>query len=319
MSITTLRMKNDGPQRKRLFVPEAMAHPAKGHISLWQEMIGRYSQPGDVVLDPMAGIGTTLVAALMGRNVVCVELEPHFVAPMRASWEKMKQHPMLGHTLGHVCIIRGDARHLPLASADSIITSPPYEATDLTKPLNGTTQGNATHKDGLTRRYSGTRPPQVDAVVSSPAYESSAHKPGNLDAMRDKLEELYPGHVGPNTIRNATEYGAGDNIGNQKGSAYWESMAQVYAECWRVLRPGGIMALVLKGFTRDGAYVDLPQQTLDLLMAAGWVEPERWRRELWSLSFWRILQRRRSPETFDNRLNYETIIAVRKGHTPNVE
>ena len=315
--IPTLRMKNDGPQRKRLFVPEAMAHPAKGHISMWQEMIERYSQPGDLVVDPMAGIGTSLVAALMGRNVVCVELEPHFVAPMRASWEKMKQHPMLGHALGHVCIIRGDARHLPLASADSIITSPPYEGMHApndeqrTAAASGEPFGRNLPMNG--HSYADTRPQQVDAVVSSPAYENTAHKPGNLDAMREKLAELYPGHVGPNTIRNATEYGDGrTNIGNLRGAAYWESQAQVYAECWRILRPGGLMALVLKGFTRDGAYVDLPQQTLDLLLAAGWVEHERWRRELWSLSFWRILQKRRDPAAFDNLLNYEEVIAVRK-------
>ena len=33
---------------------------------------------------------------------------------------------MLGFNMGHVVIVRGDARHLPVASADSVITSPPY-------------------------------------------------------------------------------------------------------------------------------------------------------------------------------------------------
>ena len=80
---------------------------------MWQTMIERYSKPGDLVLDPMAGTGVTMLAALMGRNVVCVELEQHFVDPMRRSWAKMQQHPMLGFTTGSVCIIRGDARALP--------------------------------------------------------------------------------------------------------------------------------------------------------------------------------------------------------------
>ena len=72
------------------------------------------------------------------------------------------------------------------------------------------------------------------------------------------------------------------------------------------------MALVLKGFTRDGKYVDLPGQTEALLLAAGWAKHDEWRRELWSLSFWRILQRRRDPAAFDDRLLYETVLAFTK-------
>ena len=191
MTIPTLRMKNDGPLRKRLFVAEAMSHPAKGHISMWQEMIERYSAPGDLMVDPMAGVGTTLVAALMGRHVICVELEPHFVAPMRASWEKMKQHPMLGFTLGHVCIIRGDARHLPLVSADSIITSPPWEEMRKDQHLSDRAYGDIVRNNQEHSWRGYTSQPQVDAVVSLPAYENTAHKPGNLEAMREKLAELY--------------------------------------------------------------------------------------------------------------------------------
>ena len=93
-----------------------------------------------------------------------------------------------------------------------------------------------------------------------------------------------------------------------------------YAECWRVLRPGGIMALVLKGFTRDGKYIDLPGQTESMLLEAGWVKHDHWRRELWALSFWRILQQRRDPAAFDTRLMYEEVLAFRKpggtGHSP---
>ena len=72
------------------------------------------------------------------------------------------------------------------------------------------------------------------------------------------------------------------------------------------------MALVLKGFTRDGVYQDLPTQTLELCQSLGFEPVDRWRRELWSLSFWRILQKRRSPDTFDDRLNFEEVLAFRK-------
>jgi len=89
-------------------------------------------------------------------------------------------------------------------------------------------------------------------------------------------------------------------------------MQAVYAECYRVLAPGGIMALVLKGFTRDGKYIDLPSQTAALVESLGFIQFDEWRRELWSLSFWRILQKRRDPAAFDDRLNYETVLAFRK-------
>ena len=65
----TIRFKNDTRLRKKLFVSDAMSHPAKGHIGMWQQIIEDYTHEGDTVLDPMAGIGTSLVAALMGRNV----------------------------------------------------------------------------------------------------------------------------------------------------------------------------------------------------------------------------------------------------------
>ena len=85
-STPVLRFRNDAAMRKRLFTPESFQHPAKGNIFMWQECIERYSKPGDTVLDPMAGIGTTLLAALMGRNVVCLEREHHFLAPQVRSW-----------------------------------------------------------------------------------------------------------------------------------------------------------------------------------------------------------------------------------------
>ena len=72
------------------------------------------------------------------------------------------------------------------------------------------------------------------------------------------------------------------------------------------------MCLVLKGFTRDGKYVDLPAQTSELVQSLGFMPFDHWRRELYNLSFWRILQKRRDPEGFDDRLNYEEVHAFKK-------
>ena len=72
------------------------------------------------------------------------------------------------------------------------------------------------------------------------------------------------------------------------------------------------MVLVLKGFTRDGKYVDLPAQTRTLCEALGFSFVETWQREIWSLSFWRILQKRRDPEGWDERLQFEQVLVLQR-------
>ena len=124
---SNMKFKPDKVLRDRFYTAESYAHPAKGHLGLWWELLERYTKPGELVLDPMAGVGATMLGALMGRNVICVELEQHFIDPMRASWAKMRRSPMLGHALGQVVILRGDARALPLGRVDAAVFSPPWE------------------------------------------------------------------------------------------------------------------------------------------------------------------------------------------------
>ena len=61
-------------QRRDRYLPESSAHPGKMLPALAREAIRRYSQPGDLVLDPMCGIGTTLAGYLtaLGAEVVGV-------------------------------------------------------------------------------------------------------------------------------------------------------------------------------------------------------------------------------------------------------
>ncbi len=86
--------------------------------SLARAAIEAYTRPGDVVLDPFAGFGTTLVVAeRMGRTAVGVELLPERVELIR---------DRLGE---HARVIHGDARRLTeLVSGpvDLCLTSPPY-------------------------------------------------------------------------------------------------------------------------------------------------------------------------------------------------
>ena len=326
-----MKLKPDKVLRDRFFTPESYQHPAKGHLGLWWEILERYTKPGEWVLDPMAGVGATMLGALMGRNVICVEKQQHFIEPMRASWAKMRQNPMLGHELGQVLILRGDARALPLGRADCVVTSPPFEdqlpthhsntdfspiggirhkagnsytrpaAIITSPPYEGALDG---HQDGITwdkvqrpngphgqgKVEEGYTRPQVDAAIFSPPYGEALSGGGIAGAITEggnyPITTNRPGSVYSRMSHSIDP----ENIGNLRGPAYWDAMQQVYSECHRVLKPGGLMALVLKGFTRDGVYQDLPAQTQALCETLGFAFVETWQRELWQLSFWRILQ-----------------------------
>lgn len=55
-------------------------HPAKMPDGLCKDLILSWSNPGDIVLDPMCGEGTTGKCALeLGRNAILIELNPAYV------------------------------------------------------------------------------------------------------------------------------------------------------------------------------------------------------------------------------------------------
>lgn len=119
-------------QRRGRYLPGSAAHPAKMLPAIAAHAIRRYTQPGDLVLDPMCGIGTTLVEALhLHRDALGVEYEHRWADLARANAEHARQHTRRG--TAHV--VHGDARHLTdlidpryhghIALA---LTSPPYGA-----------------------------------------------------------------------------------------------------------------------------------------------------------------------------------------------
>src|SRR5512138_3576649 len=65
---------NPPPRKKGVLV-----HPAKFPETLAQEFIEFFTKKGETVLDPMAGTGSALVAALRaGRNSYGIELNPKY-------------------------------------------------------------------------------------------------------------------------------------------------------------------------------------------------------------------------------------------------
>jgi modification methylase len=117
-------------QRAGRYLPASTAHPAKMLPAIAQTAIGRYTKPGDLVLDPMCGIGTTLVeAAWLGRRGLGVEYEPRWAEVARANLA----HAATQGASGSGAVVTGDARHLlDLVPAEVrgevalVLTSPPY-------------------------------------------------------------------------------------------------------------------------------------------------------------------------------------------------
>ncbi|MFF4602755.1 TRM11 family SAM-dependent methyltransferase [Streptomyces sp. NPDC001339] len=120
-------------QRKGRYVPGSAAHPAKMHPGIAAHAITTYTQPGDLVLDPMCGIGTTLVEALhLGRNALGIEYEPKWATIASRNVSFARGAGGTGGT-GTGAVHCGDARRLTdlmpttlHGEVDLVITSPPY-------------------------------------------------------------------------------------------------------------------------------------------------------------------------------------------------
>jgi DNA modification methylase len=116
---------NPPPRKKGV-----LRHPAKFPETMAQEFIEFFTKKGQTVLDPMAGTGSTLVAALRsGRNSYGIELNPKYADIAREVIEEERQS--LGESISKLQseIIAGDAllaNTYPIPVVDYVLTSPPY-------------------------------------------------------------------------------------------------------------------------------------------------------------------------------------------------
>ncbi|MET8147835.1 DNA methyltransferase [Actinoplanes sp. NPDC005259] len=151
--------QSTGPvQRKGRYVAESVKHPARMLPAIAAHAIAHYTQPGDLVLDPMCGIGTTLVEAVhAGRDAFGVEYESRWSDIADAN---IKHAHTQGAT-GRAGVIRGDATQIlslvPAALTGQValvVTSPPYGPTvhGLVQPGDdGVQKSDNTYNDGTDR------------------------------------------------------------------------------------------------------------------------------------------------------------------------
>ncbi len=68
-------------------------HPTQKSLKVIEWVLQTYSEPGDTVLDPFLGSGTTAVACKkLGRNFIGIEKEPAYVEIAKKRLEKVNNH-----------------------------------------------------------------------------------------------------------------------------------------------------------------------------------------------------------------------------------
>jgi DNA modification methylase len=201
-----------------------------------------YSEPGDLVVDPMCGIGTTLVeAADLGRRVAGVELEPRWSKLAAANLDRVYGE---GETRSLAEVIEGDARQLPrllTTRAQHLLSH---------EPASGRRRGK------LVRMAYG----QADLILTSPPYACS---------VADVCAKV--GDVSEPLRRDDTTNYSPDrrNLGHARGDAYLAAMAEIYQVCAATLKPGGFLVLVTKDMRAGGALRNLSGETVALCQSLG--------------------------------------------------
>ena len=181
-------------QRLGRYLPAATAHPGKMLPAIAATAITRYTRPGDLVADPMCGIGTTLIEAVrLGRDAIGIEYEPEWADYAQANLALAKSQGASGH--GEV--ICGDGRSLASLVDPAVrglvalgLTAPPYGPS-----LHGRVSAVPGH--GVRKTH--------DRYSTDPANLAHVGLTGLLDAMRTVLRGaaplLRPEGIGAMTVR----------------------------------------------------------------------------------------------------------------------
>jgi len=158
---------------------DVLRHPAKYPETLVQEFIEFFTKPGGVVFDPMAGTGSTNVAALRsGRNCYSIELNPSYAEIARHMISEERLNIFIHGQKLVSEVITGDASKVAeyieqyqIPVIDYIITSPPY--------------WNMLHEKGAQTQRERKENQDLDLI-----YSDDPNDLGNIDDYDQFLERL---------------------------------------------------------------------------------------------------------------------------------
>lgn len=208
-------------------------------------LILKYTKPGDVVLDPMAGSGTTCIEALLlGRN--CIATDINYGAVMLTHHRLYHLARALKEVEAWYKVFHGDARRL-----DEV-------------------------EDG-----------SVDLVATHPPYF--------------------------NTIKYGGEEG---NLSNAESlEEYLALFKQVAKEIYRVLKPGGVLGILVGDTRLKKRYVPASHYVLLTLLDAGFVLREEVIKMQHNMKTTREVWQKRKERDF-LLIRHEKLFILEKGATP---
>lgn len=167
------------PPRKK----DVLQHPAKFPETLVQEFIGFFTKREQVVFDPMAGTGSTLVAALRsGRHSYGIELNPGYAKIaddiIKAERKNLgnQADALIAETIsGDAARIASFVEEYDIPTIDYVITSPPY--------------WDMLHAKGAKTQKKRRKDSDLDVV-----YSDNPRDVGNIhdyEVFLDQLVEIY--------------------------------------------------------------------------------------------------------------------------------
>ncbi len=116
-------LPDDVGWRKSIFPHGVMKHLAKMHMYLEEAIINYVSWPGETILDPMAGTGTIMMAALMDRTVICIDIEEGYHKLQQAVCRHLE---LKNPGIAPIILLHGNCKLLLPIQCDHVIFSPPY-------------------------------------------------------------------------------------------------------------------------------------------------------------------------------------------------
>jgi DNA modification methylase len=213
---------NPPPRKKGV-----LRHPAKFPETMAQEFIEFFTKRGETVLDPMAGTGSTLVAALRcGRNSYGIELNPGYaqIAQQVVSEEKV--------ALAVLGCGSGDPRQTKSDDPQQTEMGDPHPTELVAEVING---------DALKAVEYGI--PTVDYVLTSPPYWDMLHAKGAENQKKRRasgeLDVVYSDN--PHDLGNIHDY-----------EAFLSLLVTIYAGLKPLLREKAYMTIIVKNIKKGG-------------------------------------------------------------------
>jgi hypothetical protein len=195
-------------------------HPAKLPETLAQQFVEFFTKRGQLVFDPMAGTGSTLVAAVRaGRRALGIELNQEFAL-------------LAGER------VEAELDRIGLGSLFRPLLKPrtPAEPDGRAAPLPETRviQADARHLDALDL-------PPIDYCLTSPPYWDMLRRKG-FETQRRRREEGLP----------ITYSESVDDLGNISDyDSFVEEVCRIYESLRAYLRPGAYLTIVVKNVKKD--------------------------------------------------------------------